>query len=83
MTIVTSVDPSPEKDLVVAADGSIPADQVARAGLRPGEHLRVIQSSPAAGDTAGLAGSLPDLPDLDWAAFERASTLARSDLGAK
>lgn len=29
---------------------------------------------------SGLAGSLPDLPDLDWDAFERASELARQDL---
>ncbi len=29
-------------ELVVADDGSIPADQVARLGLRPGSHLRVV-----------------------------------------
>ena len=83
MTIVTSIDPTSETDLVVAEDGSIPADQVARLGLRPGAHVRVIESSPAVGDSASLAGSLPDFPDLDWTAFEQASNLARSDLSSK
>jgi hypothetical protein len=65
----------------VADDGSIPADQIARLGLRPGALLRVIESGPVASEPS-LAGSLPDFPDLDWAAFERGSTLARSDLSA-
>ena len=64
----------------MAEDGSIPAAQLARLGLRPGAHLRVVEASKPAGETTGLAGSLPDLPDLDWDAFERASELARRDL---
>jgi len=79
---VSATDPIVGKDLVVAADGSIPADQIARLGLRPGAHLRVIETDPAVGEPSGLAGSLPDFPDLDWEAFERGSTLARSDLSA-
>ena len=68
-------------ELVVAEDGSIPAEQVARLGLRPGAHLRVIEAHPA--DSAGrLSGSLPDFPDLAWEDFERASELARRDVGA-
>jgi hypothetical protein len=35
-------------ELVVADDGSIPADQVARLGLRPGSHLRVVVETPGA-----------------------------------
>jgi hypothetical protein len=31
-------------ELVVADDGSIPADQVARLGLRPGSRLRVVET---------------------------------------
>jgi len=77
---VSATDPIVGKDLVVADDGSIPADQIARLGFRPGAHLRVIESGPAASERSNLAGSLPDLPDLDWEAFERASSLARSDL---
>jgi len=30
--------------------------------------------------SSGLAGSLPDLPDIGWDDFERASDLARQDL---
>lgn len=33
-----------ELDLVVAADGSIPADQLKRLGVLPGAHLRVIEA---------------------------------------
>lgn len=79
---VSATDPIVGKDLVVADDGSIPADQIARHGLRPGALLRVIESGSVAGEPSSLAGSLPDFPDLDWAAFERGSTLARSDLSA-
>jgi hypothetical protein len=68
-------------ELVVAEDGSIPAEQIARLGLRPGAHLRVVEARPA--DRAGqLGGSLPDFPDLAWEDFQRASELARRDVGA-
>jgi hypothetical protein len=33
-----------------------------------------------AGSGGSLAGSLPDLPDLTWEDFERASELAQRDL---
>jgi hypothetical protein len=62
-----------------AADGSIPADQLARLGVAPGAHLRVVQTGPA-GSVDTLAGSLSDFPDLTWEDFERASDLARHDL---
>lgn len=76
---MSATDPT-EKELVVADDGSIPADQIASLGLGPGAHLRVVETSRPADDTTGLAGSLQDLPDLDWAAFEQASELAQRDL---
>ncbi len=65
-------------DLVVAPDGSIPADQLARLGVAPGAHLRVVQTSQA----GTLAGSLADFPDLTWEEFEHASALAKRDLTA-
>jgi hypothetical protein len=74
------VEPSSESELVVAEDGSIPAEQLARLGLGPGDHLRVVEATHPVGEAAGLRGSLPDFPDLDWDAFERASELARRDL---
>ncbi len=79
MGLVSALDPASEKELVVADDGSIPADQLAHLGLRPGAHLRVVtMDQPAA--ASGLAGSLPGLPDIDWDDFERASKLAQQDL---
>ncbi len=77
---MSALDPTGEKELVVSEDGSIPADQLASLGLRPGSHLRVIATDEPSVGASGLAGSLPDLPDLDWDAFERAGELARQDL---
>lgn len=76
---MSALEPSAEKELVVAEDGSIPADQLARLGLRPGAHLRVVEA-PVSTESDELEGSLPDLPDLDWEDFERGSELARHDL---
>jgi hypothetical protein len=70
-----------EQELVVAADGSIPADELARLGLRAGAHLRVVQAGPAK-PAKTLAGSLPDFPDLSWEDFVRASRLAQQDFTA-
>lgn len=79
MINVSSADASRDFELVVAADGSIPADQLARLGLRPGTHLRVVaERSVRPPETLG--GSLPDLPELSWEDFERGSELARRDL---
>ena len=54
-----------DHELVVAADGSIPADQLARLGVAPGAHLRVVPAGPA-GSINTLAGSLSDFSDLTW-----------------
>jgi hypothetical protein len=65
-------------ELVVADDGSIPAEQLRRLGLQPGDHLRVVEAAqePPSGS---LEGSLPDFPELNWEDFERASEVARQD----
>jgi len=68
-----------DHELVVASDGSIPADQLARLGVGPGAHLRVVQE-PATRTGGSFAGSLPNLPDLTWEDFEKASALARHDV---
>jgi hypothetical protein len=67
-----------QHELVVANDGSIPASQLASLGLRPGAHLRVVESPPADAPSH-IAGSLPDFPDITWEDFEKASTLATQD----
>ena len=68
-------------ELVVASDGSIPADQLHKLGLLPGAHLRVVE---AIGAPSGerLAGSFPEFGDLAWEDFERGSELARRDAEA-
>lgn len=77
---MSALEPANETELVVAEDGSIPADQLARLGLRPGAHLRVLSADARSSASTGLAGSLPNFPDIDWDDFERASELARQDL---
>jgi hypothetical protein len=57
-------------ELVVADDGSIPAEQLVPLGLQPGAHLRVIETHPPASGP-GLAGSMPEFPELTWDDFER------------
>ncbi len=68
-------------ELIVADDGSIPADQLAPLGVAPGDHLRVVESAPPS-STHALAGSLSAFPDLTWDDFERASELAQHDVSA-
>lgn len=77
MTTSTS---SEGHELVVGPDGSIPADQLARLGLRPGVHLRVVAESGGDAVCSSIEGSLPELPDLSWEDFEQGSELARRDL---
>lgn len=68
-----------DQELVVAPDGSIPADQLKRLGVRPGAHLRVVQNASPTPAAASIAGSLPHLPEVSWEDFQRASKLARPD----
>ncbi len=70
-----------DHELIVAADGSIPAAQLKRLGVRPGAHLRVVET-PATRSGGSLAGSLPHIPDVTWEDFERASQLAREDVAS-
>ena len=66
-------------ELIVGPDGSISADQIARLGLRPGAHPRVVTEPPTPA-TTHFGGSLPDLPEVAWEDFERGSRLAQDDL---
>jgi hypothetical protein len=70
-----------DHELIVAADGSIPAAQLKRLGVRPGAHLRVVET-PVTRTGGSFAGSLPDFPELTWEDFERASKLAREDVAS-
>lgn len=66
-------------ELVVAGDGSIPAEQITRLGVRPGTHLRVVAEQ-RSGARDSIAGRLASWPDLPWGYFEQGSRLARADL---
>jgi hypothetical protein len=76
-------------DLVVGADGSgvIDAAQLARWGVEPGAHLRVVPVTPAAstvrrrslrGALANASGSAPS-----WEDFEAASSVAARESAAR
>jgi hypothetical protein len=70
-----------DHELVVAPDGSIPAAQLKLLGVGPGTHLRVVET-PATRSGGSFAGSLPHLADVTWEDFQRASQLAREDVGS-
>jgi hypothetical protein len=54
-----------EHEFVVADDGSIPAEQIACIGVRPGTHLRVATEHP--NESAGsIARRLKNWPDVRW-----------------
>jgi len=65
-------------EVVVAGDGSIPAERLAALGVRPGSHLRVVVAEPATA-TPTFRGSLKGFPEPSWEDFERAGEVARSD----
>jgi hypothetical protein len=43
-----------EHELIVASDGSIPADQLARFGVEAGTHLRVVSVDDPVGAVSGI-----------------------------
>ncbi len=74
---VSTANASQGYEVVVASDGSIPADRLAALGVRPGSHLRIIVAEPAAAPL-GFRGSLKGYPEPSWDDFERASEVGRS-----
>jgi len=62
-------------EFVVAADGSIPAEQLARRGLRPGDHLGLVpgrehRRGPRKRVRGMLVGSIRPEEALTWEDFE-------------
>ena len=76
-------------DLVVGADGSgvVDAAQLARWGLKPGTHLRVVPVTPAAPTARrrSLRGALGNasVPAPSWEDFEAASAAAAEEAAAR
>jgi hypothetical protein len=82
MMVMSAANEHTDQELVVASDGSIPAEQLKRLGVGPGAHLRVVET-PASRLGGSFAGSLPHLADVSWEDFERASQLAQRDLSSE
>ena len=61
--------------------GSIPDAELARLGVRPGPHLRIVVP-PASGNGGVLRGSLASYPEPTSDDFERAGQQAREDFGS-
>jgi hypothetical protein len=67
-------------EVVVGADGGIAPEELARHGVRPGEHLRIVtqverpQIHPIYGALRG------QVPEVSWEDFEAASRLAVEDV---
>lgn len=59
--------------------GAPPAGQIARLGMRPGTHVRVVAEQPPEVE-GSIAGRLTSWPDVAWEDFERASQLAQAEL---
>jgi len=78
LVIVSTAGAGQGYEVVVAGDGSIPAERLAALGVRPGSHLLVIVAEPAAA-TPNFRGSLKGFPEPRWEDFEHASEVARSD----
>ncbi len=52
-------------EVVVGTDGalSVPADELARHGVRPGAHLRLVPDTPWSAPTRSVRGALSDVVD--------------------
>ena len=69
-------------EVVVGADGGIAPEELARHGVRPGTHLRVVaevERPPIRPAYGALRGQLPA---VSWEDFEAASRLAVEDVEA-
>lgn len=70
-------------EVVVGADGGIDPDDLARHGVRPGEHLRIVHLELKRPPFRSVAGSLAGIaPSLTWEDFEAGSRLAIADAEA-
>jgi hypothetical protein len=67
-------------EVVVSADGGIAPEDLARHGIRPGAHLRVVPEveRPQIRSTYGLLRG--QIPEVSWEDFEEASRLAIQDV---
>ena len=78
--IIECVSADPGFEVVVGADGGIAPEELARHGVRPGAHLRIVAQTerpPIRPAYGVLRGQLPEVSSED---FQAASRLAVEDL---
>jgi hypothetical protein len=63
---MSSADATSSFEVITAADGSIPADELARHGVGAGTRLRVVPEGPFKSAKGLLTGKLPDLTPEDF-----------------
>ncbi|WP_139177053.1 hypothetical protein [Geodermatophilus siccatus] len=66
--------------VVVGADGGIAPEELARHGVRPGAHLRIVAENERPPIRPAYGALRGQLADVSWEDFEAASRLAVADV---
>ncbi|MGY1637573.1 hypothetical protein ACI78V_13085 [Geodermatophilus sp. SYSU D00742] len=66
-------------EVVVGADGGIAPEELARHGVRPGAHLRIVAEVDRSSIRPAYGALGGQLPEVSWEDFEAASRLAVDD----
>jgi hypothetical protein len=67
-------------EVVVGADGGIAPEELARHGIRPGAHLRIVAEVERLAIRPAYGALRGQLPEVSWEDFEAASRLAIEDV---
>lgn len=67
-------------EVVVGADGGIAPEELARHGVRPGAHLRIVAQTERPTIRPAYGALRGQLPEVSWEDFEAASRLAVEDV---
>jgi hypothetical protein len=78
--IIECVSADPGFEVVVGADGGIAPEELARHGVRPGAHLRIVAQTERPPIRPAYGALRGQLPEVSWEDFEAASRLAVEDV---
>ncbi|WP_448638332.1 hypothetical protein [Geodermatophilus sp. URMC 63] len=78
--IIEGVSADPGFEVVVGADGGIAPEELARHGVRPGAHLRIVARTARLPIWRAYGALRGELPEVSWEEFEAASRLAVEDV---
>ncbi len=70
----------PGFEVVVGTDGGIAPEELARHGVRPGAHLRIVAQTERPPIRPAYGALRGQLPEVSWEDFEAASRLAVEDV---